>query len=146
MEVAKDRAIRMLSSRRVRPNDAVMFDIDDTLITTTDVQIKPMISLLNIASMIGYKIVIITARPYSMGNHSLTITQLHNMSVWPTEIHYAPPMEKGRVKLQTGYNYVLSVGDMWTDLTETTWWIKLPDGRDQRVVSNISSDSRRICK
>ncbi len=146
MEVAKERAIRMLSNRTVRPNDAVMFDIDDTLITTKDVPITPMITLLNIASMMGYKIVIITARPYSRENHSMTMWQLHNLSVWPTEIHYTPPMEKGRVKLQTGYNYVLSVGDMWTDLSETTWWIKLPDDRDQRVVSNISSDFHMICR
>mgnify|MGYP001056496806 CR=1 FL=1 len=145
MEVAKERAIRILSGRKVKPNDAVMFDIDDTLITTTDVPINPMITLLNISSMMGYKVVIITARPYSLENHSLTMSQLHNLSVWPTEIHYAMPMEKGRVKLQTGYNYILSVGDMWTDLSETIWWIKLPDGRDRRVLSNISSDFRRLC-
>lgn len=145
MEVAKERAIRILSGRKVKPNDAVMFDIDDTLITTEDVPISPMITLLNISSMMGYKVVIITARPYSPENHSLTMSQLHNLSVWPTEIHYAMPMEKGRVKLQTGYNYVLSVGDMWTDLSETIWWIKLPDGRDRRVLSNISSDFHRLC-
>ena len=45
------------------PMEAVMFDIDDTLIFTDGRPNIPIIRLLHRAGQMGYKIVIITARP-----------------------------------------------------------------------------------
>ena len=45
------------------PNDAAMFDIDDTLIWTNGQPNVHIIHLLNKMRALGYKIVIITARP-----------------------------------------------------------------------------------
>ena len=45
------------------PNDAAMFDIDDTLIWTNGEPNIPIIQLLHRMRGLGYKIVIITARP-----------------------------------------------------------------------------------
>ena len=45
------------------PNDAAMFDIDDTLIWTNGQPNVPIIHLLHKMRVLGYKIVIITARP-----------------------------------------------------------------------------------
>lgn len=46
-----------------KPNDAVMFDIDDTLIWTNGQPNTPIIDLLHKMKGLGYKIIIITARP-----------------------------------------------------------------------------------
>ena len=63
MDTLKERGIQYISGRVIGQNDAVMFDIDDTLIYTDGTPIKPMIELLYIARHLGYKIIIITARP-----------------------------------------------------------------------------------
>ena len=46
-----------------KPNDAVMFDIDDTLIFTDGTPNTPIIQLLHKLKKLKYKIIIITARP-----------------------------------------------------------------------------------
>ena len=53
----------ILKNRVVGEKDAVMFDIDDTLIFTNGNANVPIIKLLHYAKYLGYKIIIITARP-----------------------------------------------------------------------------------
>ena len=53
----------ILENREVSDRDAVMFDIDNTLIFTDGRPNGPVIDLLYRALDLGYKVVIITARP-----------------------------------------------------------------------------------
>jgi len=123
MEMLKDMGVTFLVSRRVQPGDAVMFDIDDTLIRTTGAPIKPMINLLHIAKFLGYKIVVITAREPS----SYTDEQLESLGIFPDSINFCRAEDKGVIKnyLKSvrGWSFILSVGDMPTDLTESEHWL-----------------------
>ena len=60
MDTLKERGVQYISGRIMAQNDAVMFDIDDTLIFVDGTPNNPMIELLHIARHLGYKIVIIT--------------------------------------------------------------------------------------
>lgn len=110
---------RWLSSRQRKVNDAVMFDIDDTLIRSSDdTAIPHIVNLLFTSRMIGYKIVIITAR--SPESRFYTQVQLASHGIFPDVLEFCPPEQKTHVKkilsVTHGYNFVLSVGDMPTDL------------------------------
>ena len=63
MEELRKKGVEYISNRVIQENDAVMFDIDDTLIRVNKQPIVPMIKLLDEAIFMGYNIVIITARP-----------------------------------------------------------------------------------
>jgi len=110
---------RWLSSRQIKSNDAIMFDIDDTLIRSTNgTAITPIVKLLFTSRLIGYKIVIITARrPES---RFYTKVQLAGHGIFPDVLEFCPPEQKMQMKnnlsVTHGYNFVLSVGDMPTDL------------------------------
>ena len=144
MDKVKSIAMSFLSNRVRESNDAVMFDIDDTLLRLTPPTydtvhpIREMISLYKFAEMIGYKMIIITARPYSEENGMWTYRQLLEIGINPYKIYYAAPLEKGNAKNAMGLNFVISVGDQWTDLTDTEKWIKLPDHNDDRIMANFS--------
>lgn len=144
MDQVKSVAMSFLSNRIRDANDAVMFDIDDTLLRLRPPDynivypIREIISLYKFAEMIGYKVVIITARPYSEENGLWTYRQLLEIGINPYKIYYAPPMEKGHYKNAMGLNFVLSIGDQWTDLTDSEKWIKLPDHSDTRILANFS--------
>ncbi len=139
MDQVKSVAMSFLSNRVRGSNDAVMFDIDDALIRVNNTPIREMISLYKFAEMIGYKMVIITARPYFENNAQWTATQLLGVGINPTNLYFTPAQLKGDAKKQLGYNFVLSVGDQWTDLTDTEKWIKLPDQVDRRILVNFGS-------
>ena len=127
MEALSLLAKKHLSQRAVNPGDAVMFDIDDTLIySSTGYPIHEMVELLHTSRMLGYEIVIITARSGDLLNMELTTQQLHIFGITPDKIFYTPPDRKDEVKVKTSLNYILSVGDQWTDLGNSEWWIKLP--------------------
>lgn len=105
------------------PNDAVMFDIDDTLIWTDGTPNKPIIHLLHRMKSLGYKIVIITARP---GLHFVvqwTRQQLMNHGIVYDYLGFTSAQTKTLMKKQLGYNFVLSVGDMPTDWTDSKYYI-----------------------
>ena len=112
-------AERWLVSRRRKVNDAVMFDIDDTLIrSSNDTAISHIVNLLFTSRLIGYKIVIITARrPES---RFYTEVQLAAHGIFPDVLEFCTPEQKTQMKnnlsVTHGYNFVLSVGDMPTDL------------------------------
>jgi hypothetical protein len=112
-------------TRRVLRNDAVMFDIDNTLIFTNGRANMPIIKLLKDCKRRGYKVVIITARPQIPGVLQMTKLQLYAYNIPYDELYMTPAHNKGNLKVQTGYNYILSVGDMDTDLTHTKYAIKI---------------------
>lgn len=135
-------AQRRLGERVISSGDAVMFDIDDTLWEVrTGLRIEPILDLLYTSRMLGYSIVIITARPSTPENQRWTVNQLHQLGVVPDHLAYCPPEVKDTAKdafaSQLGLRFVLSVGDQWTDLGATEWWLKLPAHNDPRVGGNF---------
>ncbi len=135
-------AQRRLAERLVAKGDAVMFDIDDTLWRpNTGELIQPMLELLYTSRMLGYYIMVITARPAEPDNQAWTLNQLHQMGVVPDALAYCPPQMKDEVKTtisnRRGMRVILSVGDQWTDLGATKWWLKLPAPNDPRLLTNM---------
>jgi len=115
----------ILKDRVIGEKDAVMFDIDDTLIFTNGEANVPIINLLKYAMNLGYKIVIITARPNTIFTMMFTRWQLKRYGIPYHILVITPPFNKGNVKVKTGLNYVLSVGDQPTDLTHTKHALKI---------------------
>lgn len=120
MEYLRQRGEEYITGRYInRDRDAVMFDIDDTLIFISGEPNTPMIALLQQAKILGYIIVIITARPNLEPVITSTVSQLRRHGIEFDHIGFVPAHEKGRLKQSSGFNYILSVGDMETDLTDS---------------------------
>jgi hydroxymethylpyrimidine pyrophosphatase-like HAD family hydrolase len=106
--------------------NAVMFDIDDTLITSlTGRRIEEAYKIYQQAKRAGYKIVIVTARPYFEWNVKWTQDQLREHGITYDELVFASAENKGYYKRNSPYNFILSVGDMDTDLTDSLYSIKI---------------------
>jgi len=119
MNTLKSRGIEYISTRPVRVDDAVMFDIDDTLIFKNGDPNTPMIELLHIARNLGYKIVIITARPGVGVVIEWTQKQLREYKITYDYLGFTSARTKTLMKKQLPYTFVLSVGDLKTDLTDS---------------------------
>jgi hydroxymethylpyrimidine pyrophosphatase-like HAD family hydrolase len=110
----------------IKSNHAVMFDIDDTLISSvTGKRIDEAFNLYVKAKNNGYKIIIITARPGFYENVRWTRDQLNDLKVEYNELIFTSPQGKSMYKRESGYVYILSVGDMDTDLTDSKHSIKI---------------------
>ena len=96
-----------------------MFDIDDTLIFTNGEPNVPIIELLYDAKTQGYNIVIITARPGLNRVIKWTIEQLKSYKIPYDYLGFTSAQYKTVMKKQLPYNFILSVGDMPTDLTDS---------------------------
>src|SRR6056300_172017 len=114
----------ILKDRVISEKDAVMFDIDDTLIFINGQANLPIINLLKYAMNLGYKIIIITARPANAITMTFTKWQLRKYGIPYHSLIITPAQNKGNIKVKTGLNYILSVGDQPTDLTHTKYAIK----------------------
>jgi predicted HAD superfamily phosphohydrolase YqeG len=121
------------ANRRVSEGEAVMFDIDETLIKVDGSQIPEMISLLSLCKTMNYTTVIMTARPPEEENIANTRQQLLENGIFSDKLVFASAPEKTRAKKMLGYKFVLSVGDQWTDLGGSEHIIKLPDMRDKNI-------------
>ena len=119
MEILQEWGMHYISNRRIHENDAVMFDIDDTLIFTDGRPNTPMIELLHEAATMGYQIVLITARPGIERVVRWTIEQLGQYRIGYHYLGFTSAETKHLMKRQLPYNFILSVGDMPTDLTES---------------------------
>ena len=119
MDTLKERGVQYISGRIIAQNDAVMFDIDDTLIFVDGTPNNPMIELLHIARHLGYKIVIITSRPGIRSVINWTINQLGKYNIPSDYLGFTSSSTKTTMKKQLPYNFVLSVGDLETDLTDS---------------------------
>ncbi|MAT63802.1 MAG: hypothetical protein CL881_08415 [Dehalococcoidia bacterium] len=125
MDNLKNWGIHYISNRNIKPMDAVMFDIDDTLIYTSGRANDAIIELLNIAGHMGYKIVIITARPGLKHVIQWTIEQLRNYEIGYNYLGFTSAETKHIMKKQLPYNFILSVGDMPTDLTGSEHYLNI---------------------
>jgi|TARA_B110000444_G_scaffold27568_1_gene22724 predicted HAD superfamily phosphohydrolase YqeG len=114
-----------ITNRVVKHNDAVMFDIDDTIIFTDGRPNIPIIELLHSASLRGYKIVIITARSGTEGVIDYTMKQLKEYRIVYDYLGFTSPETKIVMKKKLPYNFILSVGDMPTDLTGSDHWLNI---------------------
>ena len=70
--IAKQLGIEYVRNRTVGENDAVMFDIDETLFQSNGEPIQDVIDLFHECDRLGYRIIIITARPDYAANHHYT--------------------------------------------------------------------------
>lgn len=125
MDDLKREGIYRLVDRKIQPNDAVMFDIDDTLIFTDGEPNDPIIDLLRIARHLGYKIVIITARPGLKHVIEWTIRELSSYNITYDYLGFTSAQTKILMKRELPYNFILSVGDMPTDLTGSPYALNI---------------------
>lgn len=117
-----------LTNRTVRMGDSVMFDIDDTLIDSeTGRTVKHIKKLLDLCKNWGYNIVIITARSGSPRSQEYTEAQLADHGIRYDYLAYCEPDLKSYLKQHLnrtkGWNFVLSVGDLDTDLTDSDMYL-----------------------
>ena len=126
MEYAKKYGINVLKNNKPTLDNAVMFDIDDTLIFYNRKPNIPIIELARVANILKYKIIIITARPNYKENRHTTIHELKQYNIPYDLVVYTSHQEKTQIKQKLNHKFILSVGDMWTDLTDSKHWIKLP--------------------
>ena len=142
MDNAKQYGINILRKHSPTPNSAVMFDIDDTLIFYDRKPNRPIIELARVAKIIGYKIIIITARPNSKENRSITVHELKQFNIPYDLIIYTSHHKKTQIKQKLDNEFILSVGDMWTDLTDSKHWIKLPSAynNEHNVLTDVTNN------
>ena len=133
MEKALISGLNYVTGRIIDKNDAVMFDIDDTLLRKDGTIIKEMVYLFQICKSLGYKMVVITARPYSEENVKYTKKQLDLNNITPSMLVFADPQKKTFAKEELKLHFVLSVGDLYTDLGGSDHSIKLPDWNDNNI-------------
>ena len=123
MERLRHVGLQYINRPEVHPNDAVMFDIDDTLLTVTGRPITSIVKLLWDAQAAGYKVVIITARPRLEPIIDWTMRQLADNGITYDKLGFTSADTKILMKQKLGYNFILSVGDQSTDLTGSEHWL-----------------------
>lgn len=111
-------------------NQAVVFDIDDTLIHSgTHEIITDVFNIYQYCLDKGYHIHIITARPANKMNIRLTLQQLQYLNIKNYEtISFRPIFDlnvykfklnaRKKIKDIFNQNVVMSIGDMWWDIGE----------------------------
>ena len=119
-----EQVLKHLSRHKVRPGDSVMFDIDDTLINSkTNEPIPHIVNLLKVCKELGHNIVIITARSGDEWVQTHTEKQLADIGVTYDFLGYCNAEVKTLLKQHLrdtrGWYFILSVGDMPTDLTDS---------------------------
>tara|TARA_Y100000385_G_C13038438_1_gene614116 strand:+ start:125 stop:595 length:471 start_codon:yes stop_codon:yes gene_type:complete len=100
---------------------AVVFDIDDTLISVRSFGITPMINLYRYSLELGFFVVIVTARAEGPGSQDYTLRQLTEYGIpHPHLIYLRPPSEDpdifktaARLNVQNHHNkqVIMSLGD-----------------------------------
>jgi len=108
------------------PKQAIIFDIDDTLIDSrTHTIIKPVYQLYKYCQNKGYNIYIITARPRIPYGVQLTLNQLYSLGITGFKnIAFRPPLEidvpgyKLKARKAIGDEVIMSVGDKKWDIGE----------------------------
>jgi len=112
--------------KEIPKNPCCIFDIDDTLIDTSNNLIDPIFGIYNYCILMGYYIIIITCRPAGDRNIRATIEQIksHGINIvdrlYFMEIKDSNPYEyKESCRLDVknkGLNAIMSIGDMPWDV------------------------------
>lgn len=141
-----DFARAKLIERHVKPGDSVMFDIDDTLISSRSGFPNALaVDILNLSKVLGYTIVIITARPDTEQVKRHTKEQLEKFKIYYDLLIFCPADKKIECKKNSKKCYILSVGDQLTDLDGGLYFIKMPDYTDMRYYTGTSNTSIGYC-
>ena len=114
-EKARNYGKSIIRNSNITNKTAVMFDIDDTLITNYS-PIKPIIELCNYAKSNGIQVVIITARPGNEYNRIFTHKQLDDNGIMYDKLFFVEPQYKKIAKQKLDMDFIFSVGDMPTDV------------------------------
>lgn len=96
-------------------DDAVMFDIDETLIHRDGTPMPETINLLRRLKNQGYVVVVMTARPNTRESINNTLQQLAYFNIPYDRLFFVPAKYKTIEKRRMGLHFVLSVGDQPTD-------------------------------
>ena len=145
----------------------VIFDIDDTLVYTDHQNLFPnkkfpnkwvpgymvfpgipqMVEIARLCKKLGFKVIIITARPYQSESSSKKNLEILNISYdemyhndkYP-DINFKIGLKE---KLSKTHNIILSVGDQWPDLQGLTGClcIKLPNHNDSSAYFTFNNDN-----
>ena len=109
-----------------RNDYAVVFDIDDTLISVRGFGITPMVDLYRYAHELGFFVVIVTARASGPGSHEYTLRQLTEYDIpHPHLIYLRPPHDDpehfktgARLHIQNHHQkqVIISLGDSKCDV------------------------------
>lgn len=111
---------------KAKKNEAAMFDIDDTLISSKTGKRKEIVyKLYTLLQRQGYKMIIVTARPGFAKNVKWTEKQLASHGITYDKLVFTPASNKGNYKKKSGYKYIFSVGDLDTDLTHSKYSVKI---------------------
>jgi len=98
-----------------------------------------------LAKYLGYKTIIITARPGMTLYKMYTKQQLKHFDIVPDILLFAPAHKKTEVKKSLNKNIIMSFGDQLTDLCGSTWFVKLPDYIDHKYYMGDSNTSSDFC-
>lgn len=116
----------ILKNISFHPNQAVVFDIDDTLISSKTNNIIPNVfNFYNYCINRGYNVYIITARAGTIKNMNATIQQLHDLNITqykrlyfrkPSDLQIARSKKLARKHIP--HDIILSIGDQPGDIGE----------------------------
>jgi len=142
---AANLAIDYLDSKPIKPKSAVMFDIDDTLLSVDGNKlspIKPMIDLLNYCIIKDILIVIITARSEDYRKQTIADLNKYGINYSYLYLRKSPQDDHNQFKsLQKeklnkyGINILMSIGDQMVDIIGdySGYCLKLPSKSDPRL-------------
>ena len=137
--------------------NAVMFDIDDTLLYVKNdslIPIKPMIDLLNYCIKKNLLIIIITARDQKYKKY--TIDDLNNNGINYSFLYLRKSPEddnenfKSKIKEQLysdyGIKILMSIGDQYIDIIgpKSGYGLKLPSKTDKKLYETSPDGSKLI--
>lgn len=156
--------LRTLSSKHT-----VVFDFDDTLFrprTVVDITyagrrdfwysdrhavhiyapIREIIDILQVATTLGHRVVIITARPDTQHTRTVVEENCKRRGLTVHALYMAPPRSdpsfKARIRrrIHADCPVALTVGDQWPDVSSPgeAHWIKLPDRRDRGLHMSLA--------
>jgi len=129
MNLIEQSARTVLDAYSVLPNrndHAVIFDIDDTLISVRGFGITPIMDLYKYAYELGFYVVIITARANGPGSQDYTLRQLTEYEIrHPRLIYLRPPHDdpehfktvaRSHVQNHHRKQVIMSLGDSKCDV------------------------------
>lgn len=116
----------IMDSINIKPNSIIVYDIDDTLIDRNGNLIIPIVNTFYYASLKGFKIALITARPGQEENIYLSMRQLKSLGLSNyVTIYFRMPEKTDLWRYKTmarknlferGYQVEMSIGDMPWDM------------------------------
>ena len=148
----------------------VIFDIDDTLVYTDHANLFPnkkfpnnwipgymifpsipqMVKIIQLCKKLGFKVIIITARPYESESSSKKNLEILNIKYDEMyHNHNYPDLNfkiKLKQKLSKNNNIILSVGDQWPDIQglRDCLCIKLPSEQDTNAYYTFDNKNYTI--